>query len=257
MNEIQIFNNPNFGEIRTLEENGMVLFHGNDVAKALGYSNPRDALHRHCKGVVKRDAPTEGGEQEMSFIPESDLYRLVFSSKLPKAEKFTDWVTSEVLPSIRKHGIYATQNTVEQMLADPDTAIKLLTTLKEERAARQALEVKVEEDKPKVLFADAVSVAKNSILIGELAKLIQQNGVNIGQNRLFSWMRDNGYLIKCKGNNYNLPTQRSMEMGLFEIKESCITHGDGHTTVARTTKVTGKGQLYFVEKFLGGKQLAV
>lgn len=248
-NEMQIFNNAKFGSIRTLDENGTVLFCGNDVAKALGYSVPRKALFDHCKGVLKRNIPTNGGQQEMSFIPESDLYRLVFSSKLPTAEAFTDWVTSEVLPSIRKHGIYATQNTVEQMLADPDTAIKLLTTLKEERAARQALENQIELDKPKVLFADAVSVASTSILVGELAKLIKQNGVEIGQNRLFAWLRENGYLVKRKGNDYNLPTQYAMERGWFEIKETCVTHA-GHTTISRTPKVTGKGQIYFVEKFL-------
>lgn len=251
MNELQIFNNPDFGEVRTLEENGAVLFCGSDVAKALGYAVPRKALFDHCKGVLKRNVPTAGGEQEMSFIPEPDLYRLVFSSKLPGAEKFTDWVASEVLPSIRKHGMYATADTVEKMLSDPDTAIKLLTTLKEERAARLALENKVEEDKPKVLFADAVSAAHTSILVGELAKLLKQNGVDMGQNRLFQWMREQGYLIRRKGADFNMPTQKAMEMGLFEIKETAISHADGHTSVTKTPKVTGKGQQYFVRRFLG------
>lgn len=251
MNDIQIFNNPDFGEVRTVEENGVVLFCGSDVAKALGYTNPSKALSDHCKGVTKRYTPTKSGNQEMSFIPESDLYRLVFGSKLPTAEKFVDWITSEVLPSIRKHGAYMTPAAIERVLSDPDTIIHLATSLKEEREKRAALEAQAEADKPKVLFADAVSVSNNSILVGELAKLLKQNGVNIGQNRLFKWLRVNGYLIRRKGTDYNMPTQRAMELGLFEIKETAITHADGHTSVNKTPKVTGRGQMYFVEKFLG------
>ena len=251
MNDIQIFNNPDFGEVRTIEENGAVLFCGSDVARALGYSNPRDALSRHCKGVVKRDTPTESGIQEMSFIPEPDLYRLVFSSKLPTAEKFTDWVTSEVLPTIRRHGMYATPDTVEKMLADPDTTIKLLETIKQERAARMALEAKAEADKPKVLFADAVSASHTSILVGDLAKLLRQNGVEIGQNRLFSFLREKGYLCS-QGERYNLPTQRSMDRGWFQVKETTINQPNGSVRITRTVKVTGKGQQYFINLFLSG-----
>lgn len=248
MNDIQIFNNPDFGEVRTLEEaDGVVLFCGSDVAKALGYSNPRDAVSRHCRGVVKRDILTAGGEQEMSFIPESDLYRLVFSSKLPTAEKFTDWVTSDVLPGIRKHGVYA----VDQLLEDPDLAIQAFTALKEERAKRKALEAQRELDRPKVLFANAVATARTSILVGELAKVLKQNGVDMGQNRLFTWLRDNGYLIRRNGTDYNMPTQKAMEMGLFEIKETVVAHADGHTDTKKTPKVTGRGQQYFINKFLG------
>ena len=249
MNDIQIFNNPDFGEVRTMEENGAVLFCGSDVARALGYSNPRDALSRHCKGVVKRDTPTESGIQEMSFIPEPDLYRLVFSSKLPTAEKFTDWVTSEVLPTIRRHGMYATPDTVEKMLADPDTTIKLLETIKQERAARLALEAQAEADKPKVLFADAVSASHTSILVGDLAKLLRQNGVDIGQNRLFSFLREKGYLCS-QGERYNLPTQRSMDRGWFQVKETTINQPNGSVRITRTVKVTGKGQQYFINLFL-------
>ena len=249
MSNIQIFNNPDFGEVRTLEENGAVLFCGSDVARALGYSNPRDALSRHCKGVVKRDTPTESGIQEMSFIQEPDLYRLVFSSKLPTAEKFTDWVTSEVLPTIRRHGMYATPDTVEKMLADPDTTIKLLETIKQERAARMALEAKAEADKPKVLFADAVSASHTSILVGDLAKLLRQNGVEIGQNRLFSFLREKGYLCS-QGERYNLPTQRSMDRGWFQVKETTINQPNGSVRITRTVKVTGKGQQYFINLFL-------
>ena len=250
MNELQVFNNPDFGEVRTIEENGAVLFCGSDVAKALGYSRPADAVSSHCKGSVIRRLPTSGGAQEIKFIPESDLYRLVFSSRLPQAEKFTDWVTQEVLPTIRRHGMYATAETVEKMLSDPDAMIQVFTALKEERAARQALADKVEQDKPKVLFADAVATAHTSILVGELAKLLKQNGVDIGQNRLFRWMRENGFLIRRNGADFNMPTQRAMELGLFEIKETVISHADGHTSVNKTPKVTGKGQQFFVRRFL-------
>ena len=252
MNDLQIFTNPDFGEVRTIEENGAVMFCGSDVAKALGYSNPRDAISRHCRGVVKRDTPTESGMQEMSFIPESDLYRLVFGSKLPTAERFTDWVTEEILPTIRKHGAYMTLDTLDRMISSPEFGIKLLTALQAEREQRVKLENKVTADAPKVLFADAVSASHASILVGELAKLLRQNGKEIGQNRLFRWLRENGYLIKRTGSDFNMPTQRSMELGLFSIKETAITHADGTVTVSKTVKVTGKGQQYFVEKFLGG-----
>lgn len=253
MNELQVFNNPDFGEVRTIEENGAVLFCGSDVAKALGYANPSKALSDHCKGDLTKRYPivdSLGRNQEAIFIPESDLYRLVFSSRLPQAEKFTDWVTQEVLPTIRRHGMYATAETVEKMLSDPDAMIQVFTALKEERAARQALADKVEQDKPKVLFADAVATAHTSILVGELAKLLKQNGVDIGQNRLFRWMRENGFLIRRNGADFNMPTQRAMELGLFEIKETVISHADGHTSVNKTPKVTGKGQQFFVRRFL-------
>lgn len=251
MNDIQIFSNPEFGEVRTVEENGTVLFCGSDAAKALGYSNPRDALARHCRGVVKRDTPTESGTQEMSFIPESDLYRLVFGSKLPTAEKFTDWVTTEILPSIRKHGAYMTENTLENMIASPEFGIKLLTALQEEREQRVKLEAKLESDAPKVLFADAVSASHTTILIGELAKLLKQNGKDIGQNRLFAYLRDNGYLIKRTGRDYNMPTQRSMERGWFTIKERTVQEPNGSISIKKTPLVTGKGQQYFINLFLG------
>ena len=222
MNDLQIFNNPEFGKVRTIEKDGEPWFVGKDIAAALGYTDPN----------------------------ESGLYSLVLSSKLPTAKKFKRWVTSEVIPSIRKHGMYATQSTVEQMLADPDTAIRLLNEIKSEREQRKVLQKQVEAQKPAVIFTDAVVTSKNSILIGELAKLLKQNGIKMGQNRLFEWLRNNGYLIKRQGSDYNMPTQKSMELGLFKIKETCITHSDGHTSVNRTPKVTGKGQVYFINKIL-------
>ena len=251
-NKLEVFTNAEFGSVRTLTIDNEPYFVGKDVAEILGYSNKRDALAKHVdaedKGVAKCD--TLGGIQELTVINESGLYSLILSSKLPNAKKFKHWVTGEVLPSIRKHGAYMTDSTLEQALTSPDFLIKLATELKTEKEKRQALEVQAEENKPKVLFADAVSVSNTSILVGDLAKIIKQNGVNIGANRLFAWLRDNGYLIKRKGNDYNMPTQYSMELQLFEVKETVITHSDGHTSISKTPKVTGKGQQYFVNKFL-------
>ena len=255
MNELMIFNNPEFGEIRTVEVYGEPWFVGKDVALALGYSNTKDALSRHVDLEDKRGSriPTPSGEQEMTIINESGLYSLVLSSKLPESRKFKRWITSEVVPSIRKHGAYLTPETLEAAILNPDTMIRLCTALKDEQHKRKVLEEKQEADRPKVLFADSVAASKTSILVGELAKLLKQNGVDIGQNRLFHWLRSNGFLIRRQGTDYNMPTQRAMEMGLFEIKETSITHADGHTSVNKTPKVTGKGQQYFVNAFLGGK----
>ena len=248
MNEIKIFDNPEFGKVRTMEINGEPYFVGREVAMILGYKNPLDALTKHVeeedKGVANCD--TLGGTQKMTVINESGLYSLILSSKLPKAKEFKRWVTSEVLPSIRKHGAYA----VDELLNDPEFAIKTFTALKEERERSKRLSEQIEADKPKVIFADSVSAAKSSILIGDLAKLLKQNGVNIGQNRLFEWLRQKGYLIKG-GSSKNMPTQKAAEMGLFEVKVSTVNNPDGSIRETKTTKVTGKGQVYFVNKFLG------
>lgn len=252
MNDIQVFNNPEFGEIRTVEINNEPWFVGKDVADILGYSNPRDAISKHVddedKGVANCD--TLGGRQTLSIINESGLYSLVLSSKLPTAKKFKRWVTSEVLPSIRKHGAYMTPETLEKMVLTPDFGIRLLTELKAEQDKRKALEATVEEQKPHVLFSNAVSASKTTILIGALAKLLKQNGIDIGQNRLFEWLRRHGYLVK-HGDSRNMPTQRAMEMGLFEVKESCHLNSNGCNVITKTTVVTGKGQCYFINRFLG------
>lgn len=256
MTELQIFKNPDFGEIRTIEREGEPWFVGKDVAAALGYADYFGALKKHVEEEDKQNCQNDSFESPrgMTIINESGLYSLVLSGKLPTAKKFKRWVTSEVIPSIRKHGAYMTPETLEAAILNPDTMIRLCTALKDEQDKRKALEVKMEEQKPKVLFAESVEAAKTSILIGELAKLLKQNGINIGQNRLFEWMRQNGYLIRRQGSDYNMPTQKSMELGLFEIKESCITHSDGHIHVSKTTKVTGKGQVYFVNLFLKGEE---
>lgn len=259
MNELKIFNNPDFGELRTVEIDGETWFVGKDVAAALGYSNVKNAVPAHVDEEDKLSTRIEyaGQNREVTIINESGLYSLVLSSKLPTAKKFKRWVTSEVLPSIRKHGMYATTETVENMLADPDTAIRLLNEIKAEREKRAELEAEREANRPKVIFADSVAASKTSILVGELAKLLKQNGVPVGQNRLFGWMRENGFLIRRKGSDFNMPTQRAMEMGLFEIKETSITHADGHTSINKTPKVTGKGQQYFVNALIAKNKNSV
>lgn len=250
MNEIQIFN-YNSNEVRTIQKDGEPWFVLKDVCQILGIGNSRMAAERldtDEKGVSQID--TLGGKQEMTCINESGLYNVILRSDKPEAKPFRKWVTSEVLPAIRRHGAYMTQETIEKALTDPDTIIQLATTLKEERAARLALEAKVTEDKPKVLFADAVAASHTSILVGDLAKLLRQNGVDIGQNRLFRFLREKGYLCG-KGERHNLPTQYSMDAGWFEIKETTIGNPDGSIRITRTVKVTGKGQQYFINLFLG------
>lgn len=248
MNQLQIFQNPEFGTVRTVEIDGEAWLVGKDVAQALGYSNTRDALAKRVdpedKGVANCD--TLGGSQAVTIINESGLYSLVLSSKLPTARKFRHWVTSEVLPSIRRHGLYA----ADELLNNPDLMIQAMEALKAERAKNLQLSEKVRQDAPKVLFAESVEASNHSILIFDLAKILRQNGVQIGGNRLFEWMRENSYLIKRKGSDWNMPTQRSMEMGLFEIKESSHIHSDGHVSITKTPKVTGKGQTYFINLFL-------
>lgn len=241
-------------DIRLVSDNETVLFVASDVAKTLGYKEPHKAVTRHCKGGMKRPVLTSGGLQEMLVIREPDVYRLVTNSKLPAAEKFEMWVMEEVLPSIRKHGGYLTPEKVEEALLNPDTLIRLATDLKEERQKRMDAERVVEAQKPKVLFADAVSTSETSILIGQLAKLITQNGHAIGQNRLFHWMRQNNYLGRS-GQHYNEPTQYAMERGWFEVKERTVNNPDGSVRITRTTKVTGKGQVYFINKFLNQQEV--
>lgn len=260
-NGLQIFKNEQFGEVRALEdENGEPLFVAADVCRALGLeqvSRAMDRLDDDERGLLKVTHPQSPSKLiDVNAVTEPGLYHLVLCSNKPEAKAFKRWITHDVIPSIRKHGLYATQDTVEKMLSDPDTTIKLLQEIKSEREKRAALEGKVKQDAPKVLFADSVSAAHTSILVGELAKILKQNGVEIGQNRLFEYLRKNGYLISRQGTDFNMPTQYSMERGWFEIKESAITQPDGSVRATKTTKVTGKGQLYFVNLFLGKSEVA-
>jgi len=252
-NKLRIFENVKFGLLRTVEVDGEIYFVGKDVATILGYQRTADAIAAHVDDEDKltRQFTDSGQAREMVVINESGLYSLILSSKLPKAKEFKHWVTSEVLPSIRKHGAYMTPATLDKIADNPDLLIKLAQNLKAERAKRIAAENLIAEQKPKVIFADAVETSKSSILVGELAKLLKQNGVNIGQNRLFEWLRNNGYLIKGSRADWNMPTQKSMELGLFEVKERTINNPNGSNIIKRTAKVTGKGQIYFVNKLKG------
>ena len=256
MNELKLFESPQFGQIRTVTIEDRPYFVASDVAKALGYSNDRDAISRHCRWVAKHDIPHPQSQTktlEVNVIPEGDIYRLVAHSELPEAEKFETWVFDEVLPTIRKTGGYVNSDDLflNTYLPHADEQTKLM--FKSQLGVIQNLNARIEQDKPKVLFADAVSTSRTSILIGELAKILKQNGVDIGQNRLFEWLRNNGYLIRRKGTDYNMPTQKSMEMKLFEVKETSIARSDGHIDISKTAKVTGKGQQYFINLFLQDK----
>ena len=239
-------------EVRTVQKGSEILWVLKDVCGILGIEKYRDAATRlddDEREPVLVD--TLGGRQEMIAVTESGLYSIILLSRKPDAKRFKRWVTHEVLPTIRKHGAYVTPAKLEELMNDPDSWIKVLTALKEERAAKERLQLEATENKPKVIFADAVSVSEGTILIGELAKILKGNGIEIGQNRLFEKLRQDGYLIKRKGTDYNAPTQRAMDLGLFRVKETAITHSDGHVTISKTTKVTGKGQQYFINLFLG------
>ena len=263
MNNLQLFNFEG-NEVRTLKINDEPYFVGNDVAKILGYSNYRKAVFEHVddEDKLRTQIRYAGQNREVTVINESGLYSLILSSKMPNARKFKRWVTSEVLPAIRKHGAYMTDEKIEEVLTDPDTIIKLATQLKDERQQRlieqqlrKDAENQVHEMKPKALFADSVATSKSTVLVGELAKIIRGNGVDIGATRLFRWMREHGYLINRKGSDWNMPTQRAMDLGLFKIKETTINHSNGTTSISKTPKVTGKGQQYFINKFLKGREL--
>lgn len=249
-NAIQMFQFQQHAVRVVKDEQGEPWFVAKDVCDVLGYTNATKAIEDHCKAATEgRTNDSLGRYSKTIIIPERDVYRLVMRSKLPAAEKFEEWVVGEVLPSIRKHGGYMTPEKIEEALLNPDTLIKLATDLKEERAKRLALASKVEKDAPKVLFADSVSASSSSILVGELAKILKQNGIDIGQNRLFERLRKEGFLMK-EGSSRNMPTQRAMGMGLFKIKETVINKPDGSVLVSKTVKVTGKGSVYFVNYFL-------
>ena len=246
MNNLQIFRNEQFGEVRAIEINGEPWLFGKDVTEILGYQNASKALSDHVDedDKLNNESLSSLGQRGGWLINEFGLYSLFLGIKLPQAKQFKKWVTAEVLPSIRKHGGYFKG---QETMTDEELLSKALLVAKSQIDEKNK---QIEQMRPKEIFADAVATSKTSILIGELAKMLRQNGVEIGQNRLFTWLRDNGYLIKRNGTDYNMPTQSAMEKGLFEIKETVISHSDGHSTVNKTPKVTGKGQQYFINKFL-------
>lgn len=251
MNDLKIWESQGFGVLRVIEQDGEPWMVGKDVAQALGYAKPENAIANHVDEEDKTSTLIQGSgsnyKSKTTLINESGLYSLVLSSKLPGAKRFRRWVTGEVLPSIRKDGGYI--KTAPGM-TDADIMAKAILLAQKTIEGQKA---QIAEMTPKALFADAVSASSTSILVGDLAKLIRQNGMDIGQNRLFDWLRNNGYLIRAKGMSWNMPTQRSMDMGLFEVKETSITHSDGHISVNKTVKVTGKGQIYFVNKLIPKK----
>lgn len=252
MNQLQKVFNYQGNQLRTVVIDNEPWFVAKDVCEILEIKNPTDALKRLDSD--ERSRFNLGRQGETNIVNEPGLYTLILGSRKPEAKQFKRWITHEVIPSIRKHGAYMTPEKIEEVLTDPDTIIKLATTLKEERQKRLEAEKTIEQQKPKVLFANAVETSESSVLVGELAKILRQNGIDIGQNRLFRWLRENGYLIRQRGENYNLPTQYSMDLGLFEIKKRTINNPDGSVRVTRTPKVTGKGQIYFVNKFLDLKK---
>ena len=248
MNELQVFKNQEFGSVRTLVINSEPWFVGKDVAEALGYKNTKDALAKHVDSEDKEILKSQNATLEnipnrgVTVVNESGLYSLVLSSKLPSAKKFKRWVTSEVLPALRKTGQYQVKE-----LSGSELMAKALIEAQNVLAAKDK---QIEQMKPKVVFADAVATSHTSILVGELAKILKQNGIDMGQKRLFAWLREKGYLIKRQGTDYNMPTQKAMELGLFEIKEGSYVNGSGVNITTKTPKVTGKGQQYFINKFL-------
>lgn len=243
MNELQVFKNQEFGSVRTLTFNDEPWFVGKDVALVLKYSNPQKAIRDHVDEedrTVNESFTVHG--TAITLINESGLYSLILSSKLPSAKKFKRWVTSEVLPALRKTGQYQVKELSGQEL--------MAEALIEAQSVLAAKDKQIQEMKPKVVFADAVATSHTSILVGELAKILKQNGIDMGQKRLFAWLREKGYLIKRQGTDYNMPTQKAMELGLFEIKEGSYVNGSGVNITTKTPKITGKGQQYFINKFL-------
>lgn len=253
MQELQIFSFEN-SNVRTIQIDGEPYFVGKDIASNLGYKRTADAINSnvpdHCKGVCK--VPTPGGRQNMIVINESGVLRLAANSNLPNANKFRDWIFDDVLPAIRKNGIYMTDQKAFDITTNPNSLADLLVQAGEQLKEK---DLQIAEMRPKQIFADSVASSKTSILIGDLAKILKQNGIDMGARRLFAWMRNHGYLIRRKGSSYNSPTQKSMEMKIFEIKESSHVNADGVTVITKTPKVTGKGQQYFINKFLNVEEV--
>lgn len=252
MSNIQIFNYQS-NEVRTVEMNGEPWFVLKDVCTVLGLTTPARVAERLDGDEVSQTHLTDsmGRKQETTVVNESGLYHVILRSDKPEAAPFRKWVTSEVLPSIRKHGAYMTPETLQAAILNPDTMIQLCQQLKTEQDKNKALSEENAKLAPKGLFADAVSVSDRCILVSELAKLLKQNGIETGQNRLYEQLRADGFLVKDrKRSDFNMPTQKAMELGLFKVRESTRVHSDGHTSIDKTTKVTGKGQIYLINYYL-------
>lgn len=248
MNNLQVFKNNEFGEIRIIFKGEQPWFVAKDISDILGYSDSQ-AMTRRLDEDESITDKLSGMNMNSTLINESGLYNAVLGSKLLEAKKFKKWVTSEVLPNIRKHGAYMTDDAIEKALTSPDFLIQLATKLKDEKSARLEAEAQIQKDRPKVLFAEALEISDNTCLVGDLAKILRQNGIDIGQNRLFEKLRKEEYLICRRGESYNMPTQKGMDLQLFEIKTRTVNNPDGSVRTTRTPKVTGKGQIYFINKF--------
>lgn len=265
MNNLQTFNHPMFGELPVVMIDGKEHFGANEVASTLEYARPYKAISDHCdsEGVLTWDVLTNGGTQQKKFITLGNISRLIVAaskqSKNPeiqrKAKQYEKWIFDEVIPSIHKHGAYMTPNALEQAIANPDFAIGLLTNLKEEQNKRHEAEKVIEMQRPKVVYAEAVTVSEDTVLVKDLSMVLKQKGIDIGEVRLFKWMRENGFLCKQKGEMWNMPTQRSLDLGVFVVKHGLRTGTHGEMKKTRTPKITGKGQIYFVNKFIGNEQL--
>ena len=255
MNELKIFNYKN-NKVRTTIKDGEIWWVLKDVCKILGLNDAHKVALRLEKDERNQIPVTDnlGRQQNTTIINEPGLYKVILRSDKPEAKNFMNWITHEVLPSIRKHGAYITSEKMEELMNDPETWVKLIRTLQQERREKELLKNQVENDKPKVIFCDAVSASDSDILVSEMAKILRGNGIDIGEHRLFERLRNEGFLIRRKGCDKNIPTQRSMNLGLFKITETAITHSDGHVTIAKTSKITGKGQVYFIKYFLAHKK---
>jgi anti-repressor protein len=267
MNNIEIFNDTEFGTIRAAEIDRKPYAVGVEIARALGYAKPSQAVVDHCRGIRKLGIPHQQvnqhgyvGEtiQETNMIPEGDIYRLIIKaaeqSRNPaikeKAARFEKWIFEDVLPSIRKRGAYFTKEKAKESLNNPDLLISLLNTIKEKDEENERLQNRIEDDKPKVAFADALTASQCSISIGDFAKILQSSGIEIGPNHLFERLREAGLLIKRRGVDRNSPTQKAMKLELFSVNESMTLHPDGGVTLSRSTKITPKGQRYLINFFL-------
>ena len=255
MNELKIFNYKN-NKVRTTIKDGEIWWVLKDVCKILGLNDAHKVALRLEKDERNQIPVTDnlGRQQNTTIINEPGLYKVILRSDKPEAKNFMNWITHEVLPSIRKHGAYITSAKMEELMNDPDTWVRLIRTLQQERREKELLKNQIEKNKPKVIFCDAVSASDSDILVSEMAKILRGNGIDIGEHRLFERLRNEGFLIRRKGTDKNIPTQRSMNLGLFKITETAITHSDGHVTIAKTSKITGKGQVYFIKYFLAHKK---
>jgi anti-repressor protein len=246
LNNLQVFKNEQFGEIRISLQDNEPWMCLSDLCSVLELTTPSKVKERlNQKGVSSIPTLTNGGTQNLIYINEGNLYKVIFQSRKPEAEKFTDWVTTEVLPSIRKHGMYSK----DELLDNPDLLLDVVNKYKNEIEEKKLLQAQIEKDRPRVIFAEALEISDNSILVGDLAKILRQNNMQIGQNRIFEDLRKDGYLISRKGESYNMPIQRSIDMGLLEIKVRTINNPDGSVRTAKTPKITAKGQIYFVNRY--------